>query len=234
MISVVIPTLNAEQGLAHTLTALVPAVVDGLVQDVTVVDGGSTDRTLKIADQAGVGVVHTNANRGAQLIAGARVAKSSWLLFLHADTVLEVGWEQDVSNFIDKIESGRRLPSAAVFRFTLDDEGWAPRLLETSVALRSGLLKLPYGDQGLLISRALYNELGGYRPLEMMEDLDIVRRLGRRRVTQLRSRAITSSIRYRREGYGKRIARNQLCLLMYTLRTPMARIATLYGSQKAD
>ncbi len=234
MISVVIPTLNAEQGLAATLSGLVPALVDGLVRDVTVVDGGSTDGTLRIAEHAGVTVLQTRASRGEQLRAGARAAKSTWILFLHADTILETGWETEVISFIEKIESGRRADAAAAFKFILDDEGMAPRVLEFLVSLRSAIFRMPYGDQGLLISRALYNEIGGYNVMTLMEDVDIVRRLGRRRVVMLRSRAITSAVRYRAEGYVQRIARNQYCLLMYALKTPLARINTIYHSMRAD
>ncbi len=234
MISVVIPTLNAEQGLAATLSALVPAVVDGLVRDVTVVDGGSTDDTLKIADQAGVNVLRTGASRGGQLKAGAKLAKSPWILFVHADTILQTGWEQEVINFIEKIESGRRDDAAAAFKFSLDDDGLAPRVVESFVSLRSSLLRMPYGDQGLLISRALYNQVGGYNTMAVMEDVDIISRLGRRRIVMLPSRALTSAARYRTEGYVQRIARNQYCLLMYALKAPLARIATIYQSLKAN
>ena len=86
----------------------------------------------------------------------------------------------------------------------------------------------PYGDQGLLISRKLFDEIGGYRPMAIMEDLDIVRRLGWSRLAVLRSRAITSAARYRKDGYFKRIARNQLCLAMYMLGVPVTRIARFY------
>ncbi|MGH1417802.1 MAG: TIGR04283 family arsenosugar biosynthesis glycosyltransferase [Hyphomicrobiaceae bacterium] len=234
MISVIIPTLNAEQDLAGTLSALVPAVIEGLVREVIIVDGGSTDQTLKIADQSGGIILKTAANRGAQLKMGAKAAKFQWLLFLHADTVLSPGWEAEVASFIEKIESGRRAPQAAAFRFALDDDGFAPWVVEKFVGFRSSLLGLPYGDQGLLISRQLYGELGEHKELPLMEDVDIVRRIGRRRISVLRSQAITSAVRYRDEGYTKRIARNQTCLVMYFMKTPLSRIANFYRSQSAD
>ncbi len=140
MLSVVIPTLNSQAGLARCLTSLVPAVVDGLVSDVIVVDGGSSDRTLKIADQAGTVTLQTHAGRGHQLKFGAQHAKGPWLLFLHSDTVLDSGWEREVGQFIEKVDTGRRDMSAAAFRFVLDDDGVAPRLLETLVGFRAGLL----------------------------------------------------------------------------------------------
>ena len=165
MISVIIPTLNAERTLAHTLSALVPAVVEGIVQEAILVDGGSTDETCAIAEAAGTHLIEAPRGRGSQLEAGAHHAKGDWLLFLHADTVLEPGWAEEAQSFIERVESGRRPQAAASFRFALDDDGLMPRVVEGLVGLRCSVLALPYGDQGLLISRNLYNRLGGFRPL---------------------------------------------------------------------
>jgi len=228
MISVIIPTLNAEERLAACLTALVPAVVEGLIREVTLVDGGSIDRTLKIADQAGVDVMSSEPGRGVQLKAGARRARQPWLLFLHADSVLSPGWDVEVADFIERVDLGRLPQSAATFRFALDDFGTAPRLLERAVSLRNSLLALPYGDQGLLISRRLYDEIGGFKPMPLMEDVDIVRRLGRRRVHRLRATALTSANRYRQEGYARRSVRNAACLSLYALGMPAERLVRLY------
>lgn len=229
MISVVIPTLNAERGLAPTLAALIPATIDGLVRQVIVADGGSTDRTLQIAEAAGAEIVAAEAGRGSQLMAGVDNARCPWLLFLHGDTVLEPGWHLEAEAFIARVEAGQRPKGAAAFRFALDDVGFMPRLIETGVAARCALLRLPYGDQGLLIPSRLYREIGGYRLMPLMEDVDIVRRLGSRRITVLRSRAITSASRYRDRGYGPRVLRNLTCLALYYLRVPVKTIARLYG-----
>jgi rSAM/selenodomain-associated transferase 2 len=229
MISVVIPTLNAERTLAATLTALVPAVVDGVVQEAILVDGGSTDKTCIIAEAAGTYLIEAPCGRGGQLDAGAAQARGDWLLFLHADTVLEPGWADEAQSFIERVESGRRKPAAASFRFALDDDGLMPRLVERMVALRCLLLALPYGDQGLLISRNLYNRLGGFRPLPLMEDVDLVRRLRRGELVMLNARAVTSAQRYRREGYLARGLRNLGCILLYYLHIPPRVLARLYG-----
>jgi rSAM/selenodomain-associated transferase 2 len=229
MLSVIIPTLNAEQGLPATLSALVPAAVNGLVREVIVADGGSADRTVAIAEDAGARLVHCRGGRGGQLSAGAELARSDWLLFLHADTVLEPGWEREAAAYMERSSLGKPPETAAAFRFALDDAGSRPRLLERLVALRCALLRLPYGDQGLLIPRRLYHEIGGYRPLPLMEDVDLVRRIGRRRLVLLRSHAITSAARYRRDGYLLRSARNLACLLMFYCRVPSRLIARIYG-----
>jgi rSAM/selenodomain-associated transferase 2 len=229
MISVIIPTLNAERTLAHTLSALVPAVVEGIVQEAIVVDGGSTDETCAIAEAAGTQLIEAPRGRGSQLEAGASQSRGNWLLFLHADTVLDPGWAEEARSFIERVGSGRRNQAAASYRFALDDDGLMPRFVERLVGLRCHLLALPYGDQGMLISRHLYNRLGGFRPLPLMEDVDLVRRLKRRELVMLQSRAVTSGERYRREGYLTRSLRNLGCILLYYLRVPPRVLARLYG-----
>lgn len=229
MITVVIPTLNAESSLAATLTALVPGAVDGLVRQVVIVDGGSTDRTLRIAEDSGADIVRSEKGRGAQMCAGVAAARFPWLLFLHADTILDSGWEREAAAFVERVDIGQREPAAAAFRFALDDLGFLPRVIETGVALRCTLMRLPYGDQGLLIPRRLYDQIGGFKPLPLMEDVEIVRRLGRGRTVILRTQAVTSAIRYKRDGYVRRAARNLTCLGLYLVRAPMPVIQRFYG-----
>jgi rSAM/selenodomain-associated transferase 2 len=228
MLSVIIPTLNAEAFLGQTMAALVPAAVDGVVREVIVADANSSDRSAFIAESAGATLVTCGGGRGAQLAAGAARARFPWLLFLHADTVLEPGWEREVVRFVEGSEAYAQ-PLAAAFRFALDDHGARARVLERLVAWRCALLRIPYGDQGLLLPRALYDAIGGYRSLPLMEDVDIVRRLGRRRLRLLQTRAVTSAERYRREGYLRRSARNLLCLALYGLRVPTPLIGRIYS-----
>ena len=228
MISVVIPTLNADGQLSRSLAALVPGVVEGVVREVIIADGGSQDDTPQIAEAVGAQFVGAPKGRGPQLAAGARAAKGEWLLFLHADTMLEQGWHQEAARFIEETARAGQ-PQAAAFRFALDDRGVRPRYLEAMVSMRCAVLGLAYGDQGLLISRAHYEQLGGFRDLPLMEDVDLVRRISRRGLCFLRSRATTSADRYRREGYFRRMLRNLSCLTLYYLRVPPRYIVKLYG-----
>jgi len=202
--SVVIPTSNAAPTLAPTLRALVAAAMDGLVREVVVADGGSADNTLATAEEAGARVLQLSTpNRGAQLAAGCAAAKGPWLLALHADTRLQPGWT-DAARRHMAVHPER----AGWFRFALDDPSATARVWEAGVNARSRALGLPYGDQGLLVSRALYDQVGGYRAIPLMEDLDLVRRLGRARLRPLAARALTSGERFRREGYWRRSLRN--------------------------
>ncbi len=223
-LSIVIPALNAASTLARTLDAL-GGPVAGRASEILVVDGGSSDGTARIAGMRGARVVKTAPGRGVQLAEGARRARGSWLLFLHADTVPEEGWAAAVAAHCGDPDNERR---AAVFRFALDDRARAARRLEAIVAWRTRVLGLPYGDQGLLMSRAFYDALGGFRPLVLMEDVDIVRRIGRRRIDTLDVAAVTSAERYRRSGYLRRPARNLLCLGLYFLGVPPSAVARLY------
>lgn len=218
-LSIVIPTLNAAATLGATLACL-PAGAE-----IIVVDGGSRDDTADLARAAGARVESAPRGRGTQLGQGANAATRPWLLFLHADTVLEPGWPAAVETFIECSANVRR---AAVFRLRFDDDGLWPRLFERVVAFRARWLGLPFGDQGLLISRDFYDALGGYRALPLMEDVDLVRRIGRRRIVMLDAVARTSAVRYRRHGYLQRAARNLVCLAFYFVGVPPARIARLY------
>ncbi len=233
MLSVVIPTLNAERSLTRTLAALIRPTVRGLVKDVVVTDGGSTDGTRGIAETAGAKFIEGPRGRGTQLAAGAQAARGEWLLFLHADTVLQPGWDEEVETLLDRLEKRgeKGLLYAGVFRFALDDFSLWARLLERLVVWRCWLFGLPYGDQGLLISRANYDRLGGFRPMPIMEDVDLVRRIGRWRLVFLRSPAVTSPEHYLNDGYLARSSRNALCLMLYYLGVNPDRIARIYSKK---
>lgn len=219
-LAVVIPTLNASGHLAVTLTAL------PRVGQVIVVDGGSTDDTAQIVASHGARLVTSRPGRGHQLAAGAAAATSPWLLFLHADTRLDVeAWTSTRQRLAEPAGPDR----AGVFHLRLDDPGWRARLLEIGVRLRVALLALPYGDQGLLISRRLYDQVGGFAPLPLMEDVDLVRRLGRRRLTLLGGTATTSAERWRRRGWLRQTLTNLRCLSLYLAGVSPERIARIYG-----
>jgi len=223
-LSVVIPTLDAGPGLRECLGAL--AAGGDLVGEILIADGGSRDAGLEEAASAGAKIIAAPRGRGQQLARGADAARGEWLLFLHADTRLGEGWADRVKRFIaDPAHASR----AGYLRFRLADDHPAARRIERLVAWRCTALGLPYGDQGLLIARRFYRELGGYRPMPIMEDVDLVRRIGKARLVPLACDTVTSAARYRRDGYVRRPLRNLACLALYFLGVSPRRLARLYG-----
>jgi len=216
-LTVVIPTLNAASVLGACLDAL------GQVGGVIVVDANSEDATVALATARGATVVTASKSRGGQIAAGLRHAPG-WALILHADTRLEPGWQQAA---LDHMRAGTQ--AAAYFRFALNDSTPAARRLERAVAWRCRAFALPYGDQGLLIHRTLLDRVGGMRPLPLMEDVDLIRRIGRGRLSALTPRAITSAEKWHRDGWTRRSARNLLCLTSWFLGVPSRWIARIYG-----
>ncbi len=218
----VIPTLNAASVLPGTLVAL------GGHAAVVVSDGGSTDGTADVARAAGATVVTGPRGRGVQIAAGIAAeigaARSPWLLLLHADTRLAPGWADAAALHM------RTAPDrAGYFRFALDSPDPRARRLERMVAWRCRVLAMPYGDQGLLIARDVLAGAGGVRPLPLMEDVDLIRRLGRGRLTPLPIDALTSAGRWERDGWHRRSARNLGCLALWRVGVPPSWIARLYA-----
>jgi Glycosyl transferase family 2 len=189
MLSVIIPTLNSERVLALTLSVLIPGAMSGLVREVTVADGGSTDRTLEIADGAGCAVLASGAPLGGRLHAAAAAARSSWLIFLRPGTVLEASWLDEATRFIDEAELTGGCRTAAVFRKSVSAQAREPVILEALALLTFGVLRRVHPDQGLLIGTGLYKEVGGHREAAVDPEADLLARLGRRRILMLRSGA---------------------------------------------
>jgi glycosyltransferase involved in cell wall biosynthesis len=217
MISVIVPTFNAQTALPRCFDGLIGATVRGLVKEVIVADGGSSDDTLMIADAAGCHVVNAGRGRAAHWIAGAAEARGDWLLFLLPDTALEQGWENEAESFMSGVTFER--PRAATFRYALDDFEPGARRREAMVAWRAHLFALPYADQGLLIPRRMYQKLGGHRDVAM-EDADLARRIGRARLVPLRSRAVN---KLERPAPG----RGRLIAMLHALRVPVSVVSRI-------
>ena len=223
-LTAVLPTLNAAEKLADSLAAL-----RGHVAGAVIADGGSADATRAIAEAAGARILTAPRGRGSQLAAGTAAVTTPWLLVLHADTRPGPGWQDAARAFMADPANARR---AAFFRFTLDDAAPQARRLERMVAWRCRVLGLPYGDQGLLIGRDFLAELGGYRPIPIMEDVDLVRRIGRGRLVGLDAPFVTSAARWRAGGWWARSVRNLGCLALWFVGVPPGRIARLYAGRR--
>lgn len=221
LLSIILPTLNSARTLDQTLCA-----IQELQAEVIVIDGGSNDATRMIAEEARATVIASEPGRGIQLAKGAEASSGEWLLFLHSDTVLDGDALVAISAFVAKPQSCHR---AGYFALAFDDASRAAKRTAAIANWRSRVFGLPYGDQGLLIQRVFYEDIGGFQPLPIMEDVNVARRIGRRRLLLLPGRATTSAERYQQTGWARRSLKNLGCLTLYFLGVPPSRIAAIYG-----
>jgi glycosyltransferase involved in cell wall biosynthesis len=194
VITVIIPTLDSEGALVPTLSALVSASASGLVREVILADGGSRDETEKVADVAGCHFLKGPHDPGARLRAAAHQARGSWLLFLDPAAILQEGWMREVRAFVDTMERGglaeRR---AATFRLGYEGFGMKPRLAEAAAAARLAVIGRPRPEQGLLIARRFYDQLGGHKDGKKTEER-LFARIGRRKMVTLRTRLVLAEV----------------------------------------
>jgi len=220
-LSIILPTLDAAENLGPTLAALTEGLGAGLIAEVIFADGGSKDDTRSIAEDVGAKFIVSPRGRGPQMAKGANHARADWLLFLHSDSILQPGWTKAVQAHLTKPES------AGFFRLTFDDTTLPARIVGQWANFRARMYDLPYGDQGLLISRKLYESIGGFSDIPLMEDVDIARRL-RNKLRALPAGVTTSAAKYRRDGWIRRSFANALLLARYRLGADPADLARRY------
>ncbi len=203
-LTVIIPTLNEAFHLPLLLADLNAWPYD---MELKVIDGGSIDLTISIAQTQGVNVIKSpEKNRGYQLKTGASNARGDWLLFIHADSRLNPSWVKSLYRIIQD-ETSKNF--AWYFDFKLKNNNFEFRLLEIAVALRSHFLQLPFGDQGLLIHKDLYHITGGFSPLNIMEDIDFITRLTKtNKVKRIRENIFTDDIKWSNSNIIKRAITN--------------------------
>ena len=203
-LSIVIPTLNEALHLPLLLSDLNVWPNDF---ELIIVDGGSIDLTISIAQIQGVDVIKSpKKNRGYQLKTGASNARGDWLLFLHADSRLKIGWVRSLSQIIQNKKSKN---FAWYFDFKIKKDNLEYRFLEIAVALRSLVLQHPYGDQGLLIHKDLYYKTGGYSSLKIMEDIDLITRITKKtKLKRIRESIYTDDRKWTNSNIIKRAIKN--------------------------
>ncbi len=212
--------------IADCLAALMVGLGANLVREAIVVDASSSDGSAELAQDMGCMVVpmaYSERGRGAQLRAGASRAKGDWLLFLHADTILSPNWAGDAIKHINDAPD-----KAAYFKLGFDQAGSGAKRVAFLANWRSQVFGLPYGDQGLLISRQLYEQICGYDSIPLMEDVDMVRRLGKARLAMLPSVGVTSGAKFMHGGWWVTPMRNLILLTAYLLGVRPSILAKWY------
>jgi rSAM/selenodomain-associated transferase 2/rSAM/selenodomain-associated transferase 1 len=228
LVSVVIPVWRDEEALSRALDHVgasprVEVIVAGVL--------GEEPRYQRHRyDHPTIGWVSAPRGRAVQMNAGAGLARGRWLLFLHADSELPEDWLRVVFD-ADRREG----VVAGAFRLAIDSRAWQARLIEAAVRLRVALLGMPYGDQALFVRRPVFDELGGFADLPLMEDLDFVRRLkkvGPR--MDARSPVRTSARRWERDGWWRRSAQNLCLAAAFQMGASPRRLARAYTRRKPN
>ncbi|MFD2256571.1 TIGR04283 family arsenosugar biosynthesis glycosyltransferase [Luteolibacter algae] len=206
-ISVVIPTFNE----AETIAPLIKSLAHPQIDEIIVADGGSTDNTRAIAIRAGAKVISTDKSRAKQMNQGAMLAQSEFVCFLHADSI-------PPKEFAAEILSILNTPgvAAGAFRFQLGGEKIAiAAIMELFVDLRCRIFHTPYGDQGIFVRCSIFNHLGGFPDLPILEDLYLIKKLSKIGKIQIsRASMVTSSRRWENGGILQTFLRHQLILLL--------------------
>ncbi len=219
-LSIIIPALNEAHNLPQTLANL-PAAAE---TEVIVVDGGSADQTVAVAKGLGVRVIGSAPGRSRQLNGGAAAAKGDIVLFLHADTRLPDRFDQAIRETLAQ-------PGvvAGAFRLAIDGPGWGLRWVEWGVNVRSRLLQMPYGDQGIFLRAEVFDKMEGFPDLPMMEDFELVRRLRQMGRVAIAPRAVvTSDRRWRTLGILRTTLANQAMIAGYLLGVDPKKLARWY------
>jgi hypothetical protein len=189
MLSVIIPTEGVEGPAVATLAPLVPGAATGVVREVLLVDRGDNGVIERVADVAGCRFLRFDGMRAAAIAAGARQARSPWLMFLHAGAVLDHGWIEETTQFIQRVADSDR-PRAGVFRYARSP--YSDRSFRDGLKAAARMIAGPFADQGLLIARDHYERLGGHPLNARHAEARLLRRLGRSSLTLLHSRIVTA------------------------------------------
>lgn len=224
-LSVLVPTYNERDTLPFLLRDLAGLRAS---YEVVVADGGGSDGTARLAAEQGAVVVDGERGRGTQLAAAAKAARAPVLCVLHADIRLPAATLAAIDAY-----AAAPLASALAFSLAIDGAGVALRLIAAGANARSRLFHMPYGDQGLLMTRRMYDEAGGYRPVPIMEDVLIVRALARSAGIAISAECVVvSARRWKRDGPWRRSLRNTALLTAFLAGASPGRLARWYDAHR--
>ena len=219
MISVIIPVLNEAKILDKTLSQLQPEL-EG--HELIVVDGGSTDNSVQIAEKYGK-VIKSERGRAKQLNAGANAANGDILIFLHADVWLEKG----AFNAVEAALSSGYIGGG--FLQKIDGKSYLYRIIEFTADMRGKYLKVFYGDSGIFVRRTDFQQIGRFPDVPIMEEMGFskeLRRLGKTKM--VKPHIHISARRWERNGIINTTAKNWLITFLYSMGFSLDRLAKLY------
>jgi rSAM/selenodomain-associated transferase 2 len=219
-ISIIIPVLNEARNIKQAVASTQPSTN----VEVIVVDGGSNDGTVEIAESLGVKLISAPRGRAAQMNAGALAASGEILLFLHADSRLSAGFDIIVRTALQQ-------PGvvAGAFAVRIDAQLWSLRLVEWGVNWRSRFLQMPYGDQAIFLTKEIFHKIGKFPEIPIMEDFELIRRLRRTgEITIINVPVLTSARRWLKNGVFKTTLTNQIIIVAYLLGVSPKRIGTWF------
>jgi len=224
VLSIIIPTLDAEPSILQTIGSIEPSTN----VEIIISDGGSTDRTIELAEGTGAKIVVASKGRGAQMNAGAAMAASDWLLFLHADTLLPRDFMEEINIILTNPRT-----TAGAFSFSTDYSTLPMRVIEFWVNVRARVLQLPYGDQALFMKKSTYQSAGGFPDIPILEDLILIKRLQKMGKIQIsKARAKTSSRRWKKLGPWRNTIQNQRILLDWKRGVPPTELTKRYRNDE--
>lgn len=223
-ISIIIPTLNEAENIKNAIASTQPSTNIEII----VVDGGSVDDTVEVAQSLSVKVISSSPGRAGQMNAGAAAASGEILLFLHADSRLPTGFDVMIRTTLQQ----PRIVAGA-FDLRIDASLWGLRLVEWGVKWRSHFWQMPYGDQGIFLTKEIFQEVGNFPELPIMEDFELIRRLkSLGNIALISAPVVTSARRWLQKGVFSTTFLNQIVIIAYLLGVSPQRIRSWYRREK--
>jgi rSAM/selenodomain-associated transferase 2 len=225
LLSVIIPTLNEAANIRETIASICPH--DRI--EIIIVDGGSTDETIAIANELGINKIFVAKGRANQMNIGAKSARGEILLFLHADTKLPPAFDRSI---VEVMSGKYSIPIAGAFNLQIDSPKLSLRVVEWLVKWRSRLFQMPYGDQAIFMTAQTWRSIGGFPELPIMEDFELMRRLKRQgSIVTIGPPVLTSARRWLHRGVIQTTIVNQIIIVGYLLGVSPTKLATWYRRQ---